>query len=380
MMRRTLLVAAALAAMLLALGCDSGDGGANGGDDTTAQADTPATDGTGGGGDTAVGEDVAGLPDPPGAPVTLDNGTFSWSVGDRKLTFTVHEGTVILLETWFDCVGDTACKIQNDVAKQTCNEAFEKGYTANIADNMFVISGVKKTDTLTAVLWDNATVKFEYLVDPGFCCSATFHGEAKWAASEDCAGFAVKDCDPYTDAECPVGQNCIFGVNDAPVCVPAGEKAVGEECSNQNQCSDGVCMGIASVEGQRCFKYCKSDGDCGGGIQCLGLDGEDWQICGLDADEYETCNLLSQNCSDPADGCYWAASSINQPICQKAGAGEKKEDCGTSSDCMKGLDCLNSGKCYQICNTAEGGEPSCDSPFTSCVANYPAQGAGWCDE
>ncbi len=324
MMRRTLLVAASVAAMLLALGCDSSSGDGGGGEDSTAQADTPAGADAVGGEDMGGGEDAVGLPDPPGAPVTLDNGTFGWTVGDRKLTFTVHDGTVILLETWFDCVGETACKIQNDVAKQTCNEAYEKGYTANIANNVFIISGIKKTDTLTAVLWDNSTVKFEYVVDPGFCCSATFYGEAKWAASEDCAGFQVKDCDPYTDAECPVGQNCIFGVGDTPVCVPAGEKAVGEECSNQNQCSDGVCMGLASVEGERCFQYCQNDGDCGAGIQCLGLDGEDYQICGLDADEYETCNLLSQNCTDPLDGCYWAASSINQPICQKAGAGEKK--------------------------------------------------------
>ena len=138
-------------------------------------------------------------------------------------------------------------------------------------------------------------------------------------------------------------------------------------------------MSIQSVEGQRCFQYCKTDGDCGGGIQCLGLDGKDWQICGLSEEEYETCNLLSQNCTDPAHGCYWAASPINKPICLPGGATEKKADCGTSSDCEKGLDCLNNGKCYQLCNTA-GGEPACDSPFTSCVQIYPAQGAGWCDE
>jgi len=378
MIRSALPAAALLAAMLFAPACDSSSGG--GGDhDTDRGADVRSADAGVRVDDVRYDEDTLGLPTPPAAPVTLDNGTFAWSQGDRRLTFAVHDGTVLMLETWFDCVGVEGCKIQNDVAKLTCNEAFEKGYSATVADNIFVIGGVKKTDTLTGVLWDNATVKFEYVVDPGFCCSATFYGEAKWAASEDCSGFEVKDCDPYTDAECPAGQNCIFGVGDAPVCMPAGDKEIGDECSNQNQCSDGVCMSIQSVEGQRCFKYCKTDGDCGGGIECMGIEGKDWSICGLDASEYETCNLLSQNCTDPTHGCYWAASSINQPICLPAGGGEAKESCDTSSDCMKGLDCLNNGKCYRICNTA-GGEPSCDSPFTSCVENYYPQDAGWCDE
>ncbi|MBM4371252.1 MAG: hypothetical protein FJ098_06335 [Deltaproteobacteria bacterium] len=370
----------ALAVLLLLVppACDSGGdgGGGTGGDtaplDTAADTDTPA--GTDSAGDAGL------LPDPPLAPVTLDNGTFAWAQGDRRLSFAVHDGTVLLLETFFDCTGGTGCKVQNDVATLTCNQAFEKGYTATIADNTFVLGGIKKTDTLTAILWDSTTVKFLYQVSPGFCCEASFTGEAKWASSEDCAGFEVKDCDPYTDAECPGGQNCIFGVGDQPVCMPAGDKAVGEECAAQAQCSDGVCMGIQSVEGQHCFEYCKSDGDCGGGIQCLSLEGEDWKICGLSAEEYETCNLLSQNCQDPLDGCYWSASPINKPICLPAGAAGKKEPCGSSSDCQKGLDCLNNGKCYQICNVVEGGEPSCESPFTNCVENYGPQGAGWCDE
>ena len=374
---RAVITAMALAALLFH-GCDSSSGGDGNGRDDAGQTDTPAGE-IAGPEDTVLGDDAALLPDPPRAPVTLDNGTFAWVQGDRKLSFAVHDGTVLLLETWFDCVGDSGCKVQNDISQLTCNQSFEKGYTATIGDNMFVLGGLKKTDTLTAVLWDNASVKFRYQVDPGFCCTSTFFGEARWASSEDCAGFEVKDCDPYTDAECPQGQNCIFGVNEKPVCMPAGEKAIGEECAAQAQCADGVCMSISGIEGQRCFKYCENDGDCGGGIQCLGLDGKDWKICGLEADEYETCNLLSQNCTDPGDGCYWAASPINQPICLSAGTKEKKEACGTSSDCIKGFDCLNNGKCYQICNNA-GGEPSCDSPFTNCVTNYSPQGAGYCDE
>jgi len=320
------------------------------------------------------------FPTPPSTTVVLDNGTYAWSAGERKLSFAVNGDTVLLLESSFDCSGETGCKILQDVSKLTCNQAWEKNYSAQVNNNTFVIEGIKTSDRLTGILWDNSTVRFVYqLTPPVSCCDKTFSGDAVWASKDDCDDYLQTDCDPYTDQECKPGENCIFDNSGKPACFPAGEKAIGEVCSVQSQCSDGVCMATASVSEQHCFKLCAQDVDCGAGLQCMGMNGKKWKICSLKPDQYETCNILTQDCSEPGDACYWAASPINQPICLPAGTAGKKEACETSSDCQKGFDCLAAGKCYQICDT-NGGDPACESPFTSCPDHYPPQHAGYCDE
>lgn len=323
-------------------------------------------------------------PDPPlptdPLPV-LENGTYTWTDGANKVTIAHNDGKVFLLESSFSCIGETGCIVHQEFFKFTCNKAFQKGYMADIIDGVFEIHGIRNTDTLYGAVETSHSLSLLYLLTPSApCCNDWFKFSAAWHDEQDCSDYAIPDCDPYTDAYCQEGMNCIFGAEDKPVCIVAGETPVGEKCSTQADCADGICMQLDAVEGQFCYKYCKTAADCPWGSQCLGIVGHQWRVCSLSADQFETCNLLTQNCSKPTDGCYWSGSPINQPICMPSGEGVAGDECSAANDCMKGYDCIAQKECRKLCNLQEGFEPKCDDAFVGCSKHYPPQQAGYCGE
>jgi len=336
-------------------------------------------------GETAPEPEIAQAPPEPPLPVDplpeVGPGTFVWTDSKNRITLAYNDGKVFVLESSFTCVGKTGCKVQQEFLKLTCNKAFEKGYVADVVDGVFEIHGIKGSDTLYGAVTSSQSFALLYVMTPAVsCCEAWFDFSVGWNSEEDCSDYAVPDCDPYTDANCQEGMNCIFGANDKPVCMVAGETLAGNECSMQGNCMDGVCMGLEGVEGQYCYKYCKSANDCAWGSKCLEIVGHQWKICSLASDQFETCNLLTQNCKKPTDGCYWSDSTINDPICMPAGQGEAGDDCANANDCKKGYDCIANKECRKLCNLQEGYEPSCDSTFVGCSKHYPMQQAGYCGE
>ncbi len=373
--------------LLVLVGCDSGSG-------SSAPADTStATDQTGN--DTAANPDgvtpvdvtetqgsdvLTGLPDPVSPLPTLDNGTYTWTDGTNKITFTHRDGMVLVLESSFGCVGDTGCKIKQDFAPLTCNAAYTKGYTAIVEGGMFTVTGLKGTDILTGSIQAKDAIALRYEVRPSVsCCTKEFYFEAKWKLKQDCEDFTTLDCDPYTDTNCEAGFNCIFGALDKPVCLFAGERKINEKCVNQTVCSDGHCVALEGMSESRCLKYCKTDEDCGWNIQCIGFSGKKYKVCSLPASEFETCNILTQTCTKPGEACYYAASTVFQPICLTQGTGVQGDACTSSTQCAKGFDCIAQKECMKICDTTGAGT-KCDSPFTPCPDHFPSQNAGYCPE
>jgi hypothetical protein len=306
-------------------------------------------------------------------------GTYSWSDGVNKLSFAFNNGKVFVLEASFQCVGDSGCKVVQDFLKLTCNKAYDKGYFAVADAGSFTIAGIKNSDTLYGAMKGSEAFELLYELTPTMdCCKDSFLFTATWDNTESCADYATPDCDPYTDDNCPEGQNCIFGAGDKPVCMVAGDAAVGEACSTQGNCADGYCMGLEGDEGQHCYGYCKTANDCVYGAKCLELSDKQYKVCSLGAEAYETCNLLKQDCEDPGDGCYWSSSTINQPVCQPAGAGGAGDACTTANDCSKGYDCIAGKTCRKICNLTEGQDPQCEDIFAGCSNHYTPQNAGYC--
>jgi len=363
--------------------------------DGQAEADVPtdadfaareavfAADGEEPGGET-VAEDTATGPvyPAPADPLPVaENGTYTWTDGENKISFAYNDGQVFILESSFGCVGRTGCKVKQDFLKLTCNKAYEKGYFGAVVEGVFKVAGVKTSDTVHGAVATTQSFSLLYELTPTMtCCSDYFNFTAVWSSTDDCSDYAQPDCDPYNDDNCPEGMNCIFSVAEKPVCTAAGEVPAGKECSAQGNCADGVCMGLEGVEGQYCYKYCKTINDCPWGTKCLELGGHQWKVCSLSADEFETCNLLQQNCTEPGDGCYWSSSTITQPVCLPAGEGGGGEGCSDGTDCQKGYDCIANKECRKLCNLNEGQEPTCDSVFTGCSNHYPSQSAGYCGE
>jgi hypothetical protein len=370
---------AMLVALLLVAGC--GGGGDDKTDTTTPIDDVVATDGEQPGDAEPVEEVVEGpsIPVPADPLPTPDAGTYSWTDGTNKLSFAYSDGKIFVLEASFQCMGDTGCKVVQDFLKLTCNKAFEKGYFATIDAGAFTVTGIKNSDTLYGAMKGQQAFELLYDMTPTMeCCQKKFLFTATWDNTESCADYATPDCDPYTDENCPEGMNCIFGAGDKPVCMVTGEVEIGGECSTQGNCSDGYCMALEGDDGQHCYGYCKTANDCAYGSKCLELTGKQYKVCSLGADAYETCNLLAQDCDSPTDGCYWSSSTINQPVCQPAGAGGNGDACTSATDCQKGFDCIAGKSCRKICNLTDGQEPQCDDIFAGCSNHYPPQNAGYC--
>ncbi len=370
-----------LALFLLLPACGSGDDNQSNGDVANASSDAAPED-------VQPAEETTEVPDideGPSIPVPADPlptpepGMYSWTDGANKLSFTYNEGNIFILEASFQCVGESGCKVVQDFLKLTCNKAYEKGYFGTTDAGAFAVSGIKNSDTIYGAMVGSQAFDVLYELTPTMdCCKDKFLFTATWDNSESCADYATPDCDPYTDENCPEGMSCIFGAGDKPVCVIIGEVPVGGECSTQGSCADGFCMSLEGDEGQHCYGYCKTANDCEYGAKCLELTDHQYKVCSLGADAYETCNLLSQNCEDPNDGCFWSSSTINQPVCQPAGDGGNGESCSSANDCQKGYDCIAGKSCRKICNLTDGQDPKCDDIFAGCSNHFTPQNAGYC--
>ncbi len=316
----------------------------------------------------------------PAQPVPeLAPGIYAWSDGTNDIMIATGGDSIFLLSASFQCEGNEGCLFSNNFSPLSCNKAYEKGYHGAIADGVFVIEGIKGTDKLVGAIQGTDTIALVYELKPEIpCCTKTFALNATWDDSENCEDFDQPDCDIYTDANCEEGLNCILNENEQPVCLVAGEVPVGETCATQGVCLDGKCMALSNDDKNHCYKYCQSNADCPDG-SCLTITGSPWKVCSLPEDQYDKCNILDQDCADPNQACYTYSSVINDPICLKVGTSDKGEQCTQSSDCKEGFDCIGGSTCRRICSTA-GGEPSCDSPFASCVPLVPSQGAGYCGE
>lgn len=339
------------------------------GDETTPELFLP---------DAAPDSEAQPLPVPPTPLPELAVGLYSFDDGSNRMTLVYSGERFFLLESSFACEGASGCKIRQEFSRLSCNQSFEKGYTTGMTEGVLSLSGIKDTDSLYGAVQATDRISAVYtLTPPVECCQEEFRFDLVWDDDEDCADFAAPDCVIYTDENCEEGYNCILNAVETPQCVLEGSTAVGETCNTQISCIDGVCMALGADTKNHCYRYCQTDSDCGWNSNCLGITGKAWKVCSLSQDEYESCDLLEQACAKPGEACYIVSSPTGQPICMPVGDTAAGDPCSTSSDCQKGNDCVGGSLCRKLCNT-EGGEPSCESAFDSCVTIVPWQDAGYC--
>ena len=183
-------------------------------------------------------------------------------------------------------------------------------------------------------------------------------------------GAPTSSCNYILNEGCAADEKCSFPTSGAKKaeCTPAGEKAIGEECSGIGDCKEGICISLNDT-GNLCYKFCKTMAHCDMD-ECLDLKDSPYKVCELDVD-YETCDMLAQDCTKAGQGCYVTDDGA---VCLPSGTAGIDDECESVSDCAPGGVCINK-RCKKVCDKTEN-DP-CGN-FKPC-ANYYGN-AGYCDE
>jgi hypothetical protein len=214
----------------------------------------------------------------------------------------------------------------------------------------------------------------EEVAPPGPDSDAVAVGDALDGGSEDTSvdtPLAGPPCNPYTQDGCEDGEKCTFDIFDNIICGEAGDLPIGETCEGDSECTAGICISLNGTDSY-CYEFCKIDGHCEPGAECLSLQNAPFKICEIDG-IYDFCTLLSDTC-DAGKGCYWA--NDDAPVCLPEGTGGTKDSCEGPSDCAATHTCINKN-CLPLCKKAT---PSpCGDAFTPCADYYPPHQIGYCD-
>jgi hypothetical protein len=182
-------------------------------------------------------------------------------------------------------------------------------------------------------------------------------------------------CDPVLQ-DCATGEKCTY-VRDGDTarrqCVKAGTGSEGERCFSTttdggmtDTCQVGLYCTDRSLEDGgtsfTCQRFCHGSDQCTAPSECsdvLRFAGSEElpRVCG---EPGVACDLLTQNCTDPAMGCYPSPRG-SASVCVVAGMVEDGVTCTYSNDCRAGSACVRSGTgqvCRRLCRHPSG-EPSC---------------------
>ncbi len=216
-----------------------------------------------------------------------------------------------------------------------------------------------------------------YPCTSGQLCASLEQGGATACIPSQCAGFQdFAGCDKFNY---PNGGLCFGTTNDNFLCLPAGEKTVGVECEEIDECASGLlCQG-------ECTQVCANDAACtGDGERCVGDTDADFLnagagLCQVGCDSYTTdqcpagtgCLAVTETdgiCLDdngtsgPGGACVAATFDMNDNLVTP------------SSGCLGGLTCLSFGdgaaSCVARCN---GGAASQTASDASCPTTNGSQ-------
>lgn len=222
-------------------------------------------------------------------------------------------------------------------------------------------------------------------------------------------GVCLPQC--KVDADCEGGRRCDTGSGD---CVPRGEKATGESCTNNTQCNGGLCINNDSFRGGYCSAQCGSQfTECEPGSQCATLNGEALclESCQADGDcrggegykcrqvgsrkdqngdvrALSVCVPRCQNNSECEDGFHCDAGTGD---CE-AGIGDPNpigEFCAANAECQSG-ECITgdrwpNGYCADDCAACPAGSvcgttPNGNKCLAACEGNLDCRGGYICVE
>jgi len=201
-------------------------------------------------------------------------------------------------------------------------------------------------------------------------------------------------CDPVCQTGCGCQEKCLsntMGTLTCSVPVVGRSRVIGEGCNvfapgsatQSDDCAPGlVCL--ADGCGDRCYKYCKTDGDCPMS-SCTRDAGGGVKICDV---PNVACNPITNNgvadgCGTSSDSltCWLSSSGTDQTFCDCPGMfsiGRPNTTCTATRDCFPGLVCVGLGTplCRQVCSLTNN---SADCQGGRCTAIGNNAKFGYCN-
>lgn len=191
--------------------------------------------------------------------------------------------------------------------------------------------------------------------DAGFCWASQCGDPTDSAGCQD-----IVDASP---ADYPNGATCLGVSNGAFLCIPAGDKAAGEDCSAYDDCEQGL-----SCFNGTCSAPCQGDSECSDGNTCVGDDdafggAPGWGFC------YNGCaNDGTTGQCGPDMGCF--------PVTQEDGICIEAGDTPAYGSCLVPTFCETDAECPgdDTCNIPQGqSSGSCEH---TCSSNSDCD-TGW---
>ncbi|MFW5920833.1 MAG: S1 family peptidase, partial [Polyangiales bacterium] len=202
--------------------------------------------------------------------------------------------------------------------------------------------------------------------DGGFDCQMTDDGRV-----------CTQPCDPRRpDSGCPEGLYCTSLGGCDGACVPgtAGDKTVGEACTEDTECASLFCTDPGDDE-QRCLDPCEGDaGMCLAGERCAATAGN----CGgcVQSGRVSGTSGLGEPCSDHdecVDGVCFTEEGIDESASYCTRGCAEDEHCGDLYHCREAVVDEGTGESGTIC--VRGDRSGIGSP---CIKNGDCHDGGIC--
>jgi hypothetical protein len=198
-------------------------------------------------------------------------------------------------------------------------------------------------------------------------------------------GTCLGGCDVVTQNCTAANTQCNYGPDAGRDCFPDGTLNEGDPCGVgvSMGCKKGTtCVSKNESDGgitSSCAKFCRVTSDCVNNRICstgLSIPGsvEHPIVC---QPAPASCDLLLQNCPTSTDGCF--PSSATASSCFPAGSVANGGICQYANSCMRGSLCISQTDggnfCRAICNSGDGGAPTCVTGTCNPLSSKPGVGA-----
>jgi hypothetical protein len=186
-----------------------------------------------------------------------------------------------------------------------------------------------------------------------FCCTTLDTGSVVGDSGGSCTPPVGAACQIDPACGCPSGQKCSY----TSTCVAAGTAGSGSLCSLETDCAAGVTC-AASV----CKPYCNAPGvtcpAAAGGPPlglCVQIENENGTPILQDSYCLLDCTLSPNSCGAGQTCDIVTINGSRYGNCVAAGTAAAGETCTSTTDCVAGTVCFNTGSgfvCAQPCRTA----------------------------
>lgn len=186
------------------------------------------------------------------------------------------------------------------------------------------------------------------------------------ASSASSSGVCLETPCQLVSPQCGCGAGDMCAIDGSPegtrLCVPAGNVAIGGECSGSTCSAGSTCVTTAGMK-STCKKFCSMDAHCTapGGLCVTKInDGSSGQIPGVTLCSDNCDPLTNVGCSVSGMSCQVSKESSGQlrhfTSCTGSGSGTQGASCTNSANCAPTFGCFNVGtsQCVKYCKVVGG--------------------------